>query len=165
MPVPIYAREVPQGQNIAANSMPVVLATDGAALTVAISAYPATVIAESSALITAVASTSTKTGTDQSNTKNKGALLVLNVSAISGVAATVTLSAQGKDPISGNYYTLFAGTAITATGTTMYQIYPGSTAAASAFNGPLPAAWRVVATQAGTSNVISYTVSATLIGL
>lgn len=164
MPVPVYAREVPQGLNTAANSMPVVLATDGPALTVAISSFPDIVAANGTALITATSSTATKTGTDQTNLKYRGALIVLNVSAIAGVAATVTLSAQGKDPVSGNYYTLFAGAAITAAGTTLYQIYPASTAGASAYNGPLPATWRVVATQSGTSNVISYTVGSTVIG-
>jgi hypothetical protein len=162
-PVPIYAREVPQGQNVAAMSMPVVLATDGAAMTVAISAYPASTVS-SGAILTATSVSTTQTSTDQSNTQYTGALIVLNVSAISGVAATVTLSAQGKDPVSGNYYTLFAGSAITAVGTTLYQIYPASTVAASSYNGPLPAAYRVVATMSGTSPVASFTVSSTLVG-
>lgn len=163
MPVPIYAREVPQGQNVAAFSMPVVLATDGAAMTVAISAYPASTVSSGS-ILTATSVSTTQTGTDQANTKAKGALIVLNVSAISGVAATVTLSAQGKDPVSGNYYTLFTGASITAVGTTLYQIYPASTVSSSSYNGPLPATYRVVATMSGTSPVASFTVSSTLIG-
>lgn len=147
----------PSGQATAANSAPVVFASD-AVVAVAVSA----VNANSAALITAVAATTTQTGTDQTNTLYRGCLVVVDVTAIAATGSIV-LTLQGKDAASGKYYTLITSAAITTASTTMYQVYPASTVAAINYNGPLPTTWRVVITPL-TSVAITYTVSASLQG-
>jgi hypothetical protein len=164
--VPIYAREVAQGTNTAANSMPVVLASDSAPLAVtmsgglAVTSLPS-VNTNTTALINVVNATTTQYSADQTNTNHRGCILVCNVSAVA--AGTIAVSIQGKDPVSGIYYTLFTGAAVATPITTTYQVYPGSTPSASAYNGPLPTIWRVMVT-AVNALPISYTCGAALIG-
>ena len=164
--MPIYAREVPQGQNTAANSMPVVIASDSPTLAVtmsgglAISSLPQ-VNVNTGALINAVNVTTTQYSADQINTNYRGLILVCDVTAVA--AGTIAVSVQGKDTVSGKYYTLFTGAAVATAITTVYQVYPASTPSASAYNGPLPTIWRVMVT-AVNANPITYTVGAALIG-
>lgn len=143
------------GQALAAESMPVVLASD---VTVAVT-LPA-VNVNTGALINVTGATTTQYSADQTNTNHRGAILVCNVSAIA--AGTIAVSVQGKDPISGAYYTLFTGAAVATAILTVYQVYPASTPAVSAYNGPLPTIWRVMVT-AVNAFPVTYTISAALI--
>lgn len=47
-----------------------------------------------------------------------------------GASSTVTVTIQGKDPVSGKFFTLLAGTAVASVTTQMLTVYPGLTAAA-----------------------------------
>ena len=70
---------------------------------------------------------------------------------------------EGKDLISGKYYTVLASAAITGTGTTVLKVYPGITASANASASDiLPRTWRVTATHANTDS-ITYSVGASVI--
>lgn len=93
------------------------------------------------------ARTATFTSLDQTNDRNRGLHIVLNVTAVTATGS-ITLSIDGKSA-SGVYYPLLAGVAVTAAGTIVYRIYPGLVAAANlTANDVLPRTWRVVVTPA-----------------
>jgi hypothetical protein len=92
----------------------------------------------------------------------KAILVILDISSVPG-GDTVTVSLTGKDPVSGNYVTLAAGQAQSATGTTAIAIGTGVTtvsgASYSANNVPVPRVFRVTVTHsAGTNFTYSVTV-------
>lgn len=58
-----------------------------------------------------------------------GCLIFINVTALTG---TLTVTLQGKDETSGNYYSIISSPAIAATGMSVFRVYPGLTAAANA---------------------------------
>jgi hypothetical protein len=104
---------------------------------------------------------------DQVNYNGRGVRVVLSVTAASGTGG-LQVQMQGKDSISLNYYQINASpTAVTATGTYVYDLYPATLAAAA--NGItqvtqalLPRSWRVNVA-AGDSSSYSYSVSAVTI--
>lgn len=111
--------------------------------------------------ITASGATTTQTGADQTNYNHRGAIIVLDMTSVG--TGNVTLSVQGKDALSGKYYTIFTGSAISTNSTNVYTIYPGATATANvSVSYPLPRTWRVTVT-ANNANATTYTVGASLI--
>lgn len=119
---------------------------------------------ETGALITHSAAAAGTTGGDQDGARHKGILLYVHVSAITGTSPTLTVTLQGKSPESGQYYTLLASAAISATGLTVLKVYPGLTAAANlAANDILPPTFRVVTAIGGTTPAVTATVSAVLV--
>lgn len=103
-------------------------------------------------LYTSAARTATSNGQDMANDAYRGVMVVLDITVAPGVD-TVTLTIQGKDPVSGKYYTLLAGAAESATGTKVYRVYPSLPATANvSANDLVPQTWRVTVTHsAGTS--------------
>jgi hypothetical protein len=92
------------------------------------------------------ARTATPTAFDGSNLSGRGLHLIIDATASSG-SPSVVFTIQGKDPVSGKFYTILASAAITGTGTTVLRVYPGLTAAANTVaNDVLPKTWRVIAT-------------------
>lgn len=118
---------------------------------------------DTGALVTLVnAAGSTTNSADQVNYNGRGLQVAINLTAI-GATTTLTITVQGKDTASGQYYTLLASAAISAAGFTTLTVYPGLTAAAnSVANQVLPRTWRVTAQVSG-SNTASATVSASVI--
>lgn len=113
-----------------------------------------------STILASSAQTATYTSADQTNTSWAGVTLYVNTSAFT--SGTFTPKIQGKDPISGIYYDIIVGTAISATGLSVLKIYPGITATAnSSVSDYLPAVWRVVVTGA-TTPVATFSISALL---
>lgn len=79
---------------------------------------------------------------DQTNPSWRGVHVIINVTT--ATAGSYTPHIQGKDPVSGVYYDILVGTAITATGTTVLKVYPGIAASANASASDiLPQTWRV----------------------
>lgn len=112
-------------------------------------------------LITASASTTTKTSADQINTDGRGVIVVLDMTTVG--TGSVTLTIQGKDVASGKYYTLLSGAAVTTNSTNVYTVYPGAPATANvSANSPLPRTWRVNVT-ANNANATTYTVGASVL--
>ena len=98
---------------------------------------------------------------DQTNAGGSGLTLVIDITAISGAAATLVVTIQGKDVASGKYYTILASASLTATSTTVLQVYPGNTAVANvAVNSKLPRTWRASYTITGTTPSITATIGA-----
>ena len=86
------------------------------------------------------------------NPANVGCKVHFNVSAVPGVA-TVQLVIEGKDAISGLYYTILQGAAQVGTGLFVYTVYPGVAAVANvSASDTLPDTYRVrVVHSAGTN--------------
>jgi len=76
-------------------------------------------------------------------------------------SASITLTIEGKDPLSGNWYTILAGAAKAAVGTTVMRVGPSIIAAANvAANAILPAKFRVSVAVADTDSM-TYSVGVT----
>lgn len=114
-------------------------------------------------LITLSAASAGATGTQLDATNYRGLLLFINVSAISGTSATLTVTIKGLDS-NGNAYTILASAGLTATGLTVLRVYPGLTVSANTIaNDVLPVSWRVDTAISGTSPSVSATISANLL--
>jgi hypothetical protein len=86
--------------------------------------------------------TATNNGGDIYNQTAKGVKVTVNVGVITAGNLTVTI--QGKDSVSGLYYTILASASITTVSTVVLTVFPGATNAANVFaNDQLPAIWRV----------------------
>jgi hypothetical protein len=92
--------------------------------------------------------TSSSQSADQTNFNGRGVKVFLNITANAGGSITFTI--QGKDPVSGLYFTLLAGASQASTGTVMMSVYPGLTASTNiTANDVLPRTWRLQWTIAG----------------
>ena len=92
----------------------------------------------------------------------RGVILVIDMTVDPGTD-TVTFTIQGKDSLSGKYYTILASTALTAVATTVLRVFPGSTVTANlAANDHLPAVWRIDANHSAATTT-TYSVSAILL--
>lgn len=116
--------------------------------------------------ITVIASTtSTSTATvsqsDQTNPFYRGIRVFLDVTAVTA-SPSIILTIEGKDALSGTYYTLLAGAAVATVSTNSYVIFPGATVTANvSANTFLPATWRVKVASTDTDS-ITYRVGASL---
>lgn len=115
-------------------------------------------------VLASAARTATVASADQYNPDGwRGVHVVIDVTAITATPSVV-FTVQGRDPVSGQYYTILASAAVTATGTTVLRIFPGATAAANTVaNDCVPPIWRVNAVH-GDADSITYTVSAGYLG-
>jgi hypothetical protein len=101
----------------------------------------------------------TVNGADQFNKVGSGANIYINVASVTG---SLTVTVQGKDPASGQYYTILASAAIAATGLTVLKIGRGLTAAAnSVANDQMPLTYRINTTVA--TGPVTATIADTLI--
>lgn len=108
------------------------------------------------------ARTSTPTPFDGTNYNGRGLHLVIDCTAVSG-SSSVVFTIQGKDAVSGKFYTILASAAIVGTGTTVLRVFPGLTAAGNlVVSDTLPRTWRVIATH-GTADSTTYSVGASVI--
>lgn len=115
------------------------------------------------ALATLTAASAGGNSADQVNSLNRGVTVGIDVTAITGTSPTLTVTIQGKDPVSGTYYTLLASTAISAVGFSTLVVYPGVAVTANETASlPLPGAWRISYAIGGTSPAVTATISATL---
>ena len=116
------------------------------------------------AVLASAARTVTNASDDFINYYSKGLHLIIDVTA-TAVTPSIVVTIQGKDYLSGKYYTILTSAAITATGTTVLRVYPNATAAANtAVNDFLPANWRVSVAHAD-SDSITYSIAANLLGV
>ena len=115
-------------------------------------------------LALSAAGAATYVSPDQDNVNWQGVTVVSDLT-VAGGTPTATITVQGKDPVSGKYYTLIASSAITATATNVLHVHPGSTGAANSVGAlPLPKTWRVQAAVSGGTPSYTGTISAAMIG-
>ena len=113
-------------------------------------------------LLASAARTATVATADQSNNDYRGVHVIIDVTAVASTPSVVA-TIQGKDELSGEYYDLLVGTAITATGTTVLKVAPGiGTVSGGAAADVLPSTWRVNLVHADTDS-ITYSVAAQLV--
>lgn len=102
---------------------------------------------------------------DLDNLAGSAVAFVIDITAITGTTPTATFTVEGKDPISGKYYTILASAALSATGTTVLRVFPGATAAANlSANDFVPKVFRVSCTIAGTTPAVTATVGVLING-
>jgi len=112
-------------------------------------------------ILSSAARTTTQTGSDQTNRNARGIAVVLDMTAVG--TGSVTLTIEGKDPLSGKYVTLLAGIAVTTNSTNVYTVYPGYAATANvSANAALWRTWRVNVT-ANNANSATYSVGSILL--
>ena len=88
---------------------------------------------------------------------------IVDVTAISGTLATLTILIEGFDPTSGKYYTLLQSAGLTATGTTVLHLGPGLPATANvSANAILTRNFRVRFTITGTTPSVTFSVGASV---
>lgn len=116
-------------------------------------------------LLSSAARTATTNSSDQINYNAKGAIIFFDITAVP-LVDTVTLSVEGKDPVSGKYFTLLEGSALSTTGQRLYAIYPGVADTDTKFDAfeemPMPRTWRVTVTHSGIGS-FTYSVGAAMI--
>jgi hypothetical protein len=120
---------------------------------------------ETGTLVTHTAAGSgTTTSGDLDATRHRGILLYIYVSAITGTSPTLTVTIQGKSPGSGQYHTILASAAISATGLTVLRVYPGLTAAANTVaNDALPCTYRLQSVIGGTTPAVTAQITGVLV--
>ena len=113
-------------------------------------------------LLASDARTAATTSVTRLNSDFRGCHIIIDVT-VDPASASITPTIQGFDTVSGKYYTLLTGNAISAVGTTILKIYPGLTASANAIaNDILPSKFRISMAVADTDS-ITYSVSASLV--
>src|SRR5215211_2410294 len=111
--------------------------------------------------LVATAAGTTVNGNTMKNEFWRGLHLVIDITAL-GASATLTVTIEGYDPLSGKYYTILASAALAAVATTVLKVYPGLTAAANlAANDVIPSHFRVKAVTA--VQAVTAKISASLI--
>ena len=116
-------------------------------------------------LFALAAAAASANSSDQNNVDALGVEVVVDLTAVGGTTPTCVVTIEGKDPISGKYYTLLASASLTAVGTTVLTVFPGVTVSANtAASRPLPRTWRVKTTIGGTTPTFTGTIAACLIG-
>lgn len=122
---------------------------------------------EAATLLASAARTALASSADQVNYNGRGIMVVVNVTAEAGTT-TLTLTIQGKDPVSSNYFDLIAGVVVynaatdTPTVTRAVLVYPGALVADAIGAGnanlisakalAIPRTWRVTVTPSDASS-------------
>lgn len=113
-------------------------------------------------MLASAARIATNNSVNFTNTDYRGCHIIIDVT-VEVDTASITPTIQGYDSVSGKYYTLLVGNAITAVGTTVLRIYPGLSASANVIaNDILPNKFRVLMTHADADSM-TYSVSASLV--
>lgn len=111
------------------------------------------------AVLVSAARTATNNSGTFTNRSARRLHLIIDVTVAPGVD-TVTPKIEGYDPISGKFYTLLTGAAISTTGTNILKIGPGLSASANVSAADfLPAFWRVTMTHSAATS-FTYSVAA-----
>ena len=117
-------------------------------------------------LLASAARTASTSSSDQTNFGARGVIITLDVTAISATPS-ITLAVEHKDSVASNYEKLLDATAVTATGTHTYIVYPGADTTAredvvEASGWPIGRTWRVTVTHADADS-ITYSVAASYV--
>lgn len=107
------------------------------------------------------ARTLTTSSDDLINDRCRGVHVVLDMTTVG--TGNVTLTIEGKDELSGEYYTILAGAAVSTNSTNVYKVFPGAPATANvSANDLIPLNWRVTVT-ANNANEAVYSVGYSLV--
>lgn len=102
---------------------------------------------------------------DLDNLQGKGVEVIIDITAISGVGATLTVTLQSKDGPSQTYNDLLVSAGLTATGQTRLVVYPGVAESANvAASTIVGRTWRASAAITGTTPSVTFSIGASIIG-
>jgi len=97
-------------------------------------------------------------------TAGRGLDVYIDFTAVSGTSPTFVATVQGKDPVSGAYFTMLTSASLTAGGFTHLQVAPGIAVTANVTASlQMPNSWRIGWTVGGTTP--SFTGSITVLPL
>lgn len=105
-------------------------------------------------LLASTAISANNHSSDMTNLRCRGIKLYIATGAFGTGASAITVTIQGKDPVSGSYYTILTSASLVASSFSVLSVYPGLTASANvAANDVLPPTYRISyqATAWGTS--------------
>jgi len=112
-------------------------------------------------LLASAARAASVNSADQTNYNSLGGHFTIDVTAIVSTPSIV-ITIQGKDALSGQYYDILVSDPITAVGTTILKVYPGTTVTANVSAADiLPRTFRIKAVHAD-GDSITYSVSCSL---
>jgi hypothetical protein len=81
---------------------------------------------------------------DQTNKRCRGLKLFIATGTFGTSESTMTVTIQGKDPVSNTYYTILTSASLTTNAFTVLSVYPGLAVTANvSANDVLPPTWRV----------------------
>ena len=113
--------------------------------------------AAASIVTLSAAGAGTVNGAQQVNYNGRGVQVGINLTTVT--TCSVVFNVQNYDTVSGQYYTLLSSAALTTTGFTNLQVYPGVTATANvSLSSVLSRFWRVQAVLTGGSCAVTGTV-------
>lgn len=111
-------------------------------------------------LLASAERTATTSSADQTNYNGRGCVVVFDFTVETDAGVSIVVTVEGKDALSGKYYTLLTSAALVAVGTTVLTVFPGAVAVANLVaNALLPRVWRVTCTPADTKRA-TYSVGA-----
>lgn len=114
-------------------------------------------------VLSSAARTATTNSSDIINYNWKGLHLITRVSALTATPS-ITVSIEGKDTLSGQYYTILTSASITTVSVNVLKVYPGITAIGGISSSDIiPREWRVTVTHADADS-ITYSVAALMVG-
>lgn len=95
------------------------------------------------------------------NYNGRGVVVILEVTSAGTGSVTVTI--EGRDPSTTNFYTILSGAAVTTNSYNVYKVYPGITAVANAaVSDALPRLFRIIVT-ANNANAMTYSIGYSII--
>jgi hypothetical protein len=107
---------------------------------------------DNTVLITSTALSATTDSTDQTNTSYRGVYVYIATGTFGSGASAITVTIQGKDPVSNKYYPILTSASLVASKDpsnapgNILLVYPGCTATTNqSVSQPLPKTWRVEA--------------------
>lgn len=113
----------------------------------------------STGTLVTTATAQTVNGPDIVNIWGTSAKFFVNISAASGTSPTTLVTIQGKDTVSGTYYTILASAALAGVATKLLAVGPGITVAANASVADwMPPVFRISVTYGGTTPTIAGTI-------
>ena len=111
-----------------------------------------------------VGASSGANGPDLEGGFGNGCLVFINITALSGTSPTLTVTIQGKDRVSGQYYNILSSVALASTGFTVLRVKPGLTASANVTaNDMIPPDFRIITAIGGTTPAVSATIAVSVI--
>ncbi len=150
--------------NVAANVGSILVASQGMQYDPTASVYTRIRGIHELTLLSSAARTATTTSADFTNYNCKGAIFVVDITAVPGVE-TVQLEVQAGNSIVTKYIPVISGTTQSATGTTWVLLYPTTMGAANwnnYANGILPKTFRIKMTHSA-SGSFTYSVTALML--
>lgn len=112
--------------------------------------------------LTSSARTTTLSSSDLTNTHGKGIHIILDITDLANTPS-ITLKIEGKDTLSGKYYTILESASITTVSVNIFKVHPNLTATTNLIaNDIIPKTFRITMTH-GNTDSITYSVGYSLV--